>query len=113
MAQSTWRPRVNVLEAQIEQQTASIENATKELAIERSKPSSDDDVLAIESLRAELTSEDDAIRTYARGRVNMTLRRLIGRIAITNVDTFKIEPDELSSWHFDHEGGMLEGQYIP
>ena len=105
--------RVNALEAQIEQQTASIECATKELAIETSKPSSDDDVLAIESLRAELTSDDDAIRTYARGRVNMTLRRLIGRIAITNVDTFKIEPDELSSWHFDHEGGMLEGQYIP
>jgi len=105
--------RVSALEAAIAEQNAVIETATKTLAMENSKPSSGDDLLAIESLRAELTCEDDEVRTYARGRVNMVLRRLIGRIAITPVGTFKIEPDAFSSWHFDHDGRMIEGAYVP
>ena len=105
--------RVSALEVAIAEQNAVIETATQTLAMENSKPSSGDDLLAIESLRAELTCEDDEVRTYARGRVNMVLRRLIGRIAITPVGTFKIEPDEFSSWHFDHDGRMIEGAYVP
>ncbi|WP_298692052.1 recombinase family protein [uncultured Sphingomonas sp.] len=105
--------RVAMLENEIEQQTRDIETAGKALAIETAKPRSVDDVEAIESLRAQLTSENDEERTYARGRVNMVLRRLIKRIAINPEGTWTVEPDDLSSWIFDDQGTMLEGRYVP
>lgn len=103
--------RVAALEAQIEQRTSEIDTAQKALAIETSKPSSDDDVSLIESLKAELTSEDDDIRIYARGRVNMTLRRLLKRIVINGHGTFTIQPDDYCWWEFDEDGTLLEGEY--
>lgn len=103
--------RVTKLEAEIEAQDSAIESAQKALDIETSKPSSDDDVEAVESLRAELNHADDEVRSYARGRVNMSLRRLIKRITITTVGTFRIEPDDFSSWHFDEHGTLLEGAW--
>lgn len=105
--------RISALEAAIEQQDHAIEAARKALDIETSKPSSDDDVEAIEGLKAELTSEDDEVRTYARGRVNMSLRRLIKRIVITGTGCFRIEPDDQSWWLFGEDGTMLEGAYVP
>lgn len=105
--------RISALEAQIEEQDDALEAAQKALAIETSKPSSNEDVEAIESLRAELTSEDDDVRTYARGRVNMILRRLIKRIAITPTGCFRIEPDDQSWWLFSDDGTLLEGAYVP
>ena len=105
--------RVAMLESQIEQQDADIEAAEKALAMEDAKPASEDDIEAVHSLRSELTSEDDDIRIYARGRVNVTLRRLIKRIAINPDGTFRIEPDDSSWWLFDEQGTMLEGAYLP
>ncbi|MDX3911443.1 MAG: recombinase family protein [Sphingobium sp.] len=104
--------RASALEAEIERQTSAIEAAQKALAIETSKPASEEDVELIESLRDELTSENDEVRIYARGRVNMILRRLIKRVAITPTGLFRIEPDDLSWWLFDEEGRMLEGVYV-
>lgn len=85
--------RVGALEAKVETYERAIDTAQQALDIELSKPCADDDVEAIESLRSELNHADDEVRSYARGRVNMSLRRLIKRIAITNVGTFRIEPD--------------------
>jgi hypothetical protein len=39
----------------------------------------------------------------------MSLRRLIQRIVITEVGTFRVEPDAYSAWTFDAEGNLLEG----
>ena len=105
--------RVSALEVEIERQTVEIEAAQQALAVERSKPSNVDDAEAIESLRAELTSEDDEIRIYARGRVNMMLRRLIDRIVINSDGTFAVEPDDQSWWLFKDDGELLEGAYVP
>ncbi|NML04297.1 recombinase family protein [Sphingomonas sp. G-3-2-10] len=104
--------RVGELEAAIERQDAEIAAAQKALAIESAKPASDDDVALIESLRAELNSPDDEIRSYARGRVNMSLRRLIKRIAITPTGLFRVEPDDQSWWLFDDTGKLLEGEAV-
>lgn len=104
--------RISALEAQVEQQSEAIEKAQKALAIETSKPSSDDDADAIEALRAELTHEDDDIRTYARGRVNMSLRRLINRIVLTTRGTFKIYLDDLCWFEFDDEGTLIDSETI-
>lgn len=104
--------RIAALEAKIENRVEEIEAAKKSLAVETSKPASYDDVALIKSLRADLTSEDDEIRTYARGRANMTLRRLIKRIVITPTGLFRIEPDGKSWWLFDEEGRMVEGEYL-
>lgn len=103
--------RIAALETQIEQQSDAIEVAQKALAIEAAKPSSDDDVEAVEALRADLNSEDDEVRSYARGRANMSLRRLIKRIAITTTGCFRIWPDDYGWWLFDDEGKMLEGKW--
>ncbi|WP_293922191.1 recombinase family protein [Sphingobium sp. UBA5915] len=103
--------RVTALEAEVETQTQAVEEARRALAIQQSLPSSHDDSTLIENLKNEITSEDDAIRTYARGRVNMALRRLIKRIIITEVGTFRIEPDDYSWWLFDQDGTMLEGAW--
>lgn len=104
--------RIGALEAKIEQQVEEIETAQKALAIETSKPASVDDVELVERIRADLTSENDEVRVYARGRANMTLRRLIKRIVITPTGLFRIEPDDESWWLFDEEGRMLEGAYV-
>ncbi len=103
--------RVGALEAQVETYERAIDAAQQALDIELSKPCADDDVEAIESLRAELNATDDEVRSYARGRVNMSLRRLIKRIAITSVGTFRIEPDDYSAWLFDEDGKLLEGAW--
>ncbi len=103
--------RISSLETQIEEQSTAIDTAEKALAIETSKPSNDDDVGAVAALRAELTSEDDEIRSYARGRVNMSLRRLIKRIAITPTGCFRIWPDDYGSWLFDEDGKLLDGEW--
>lgn len=103
--------RVSALEEQIERQTRDIETASKAMAVQSALPSSQDDVALIESLRVELTSEDDDIRIYARGRVNMTLRRLIKRIVINSTGTFRIEPDDHSWWLFDDEGTCSRVKY--
>lgn len=107
----TIMQRVTSLEAQIEGQDSAIDAAQKALAIETSKPSGNDDVEAIESLRAELNHADDELRSYARGKVNMALRRLIKRIMITAVGTFRIEPDDHGSWHFDEKGKLIDGAW--
>lgn len=104
--------RIGALEANIEEQVEAIEAAQKALAIETSKPASEDDVELVKSLRADLTSEDDEVRIYARGRANMTLRRLIKRIVITPTGFFRIKPDDKSWWLFDENGRMLEGEYV-
>ncbi len=105
--------RIAALEEQVDQQSEAIQAAEKSLAIEMAKPSNDDDIAAIESLRAELTSTNDEVRVYARGRVNMSLRRIIKRIAITNNGCFRIEPDDKAWWLFDEDGTLLEGAYEP
>lgn len=107
----TIMQRVKVLEAEVEAQTAAVEEAQQALAIQLSLPSYYDDATLIEHLKEELYSEWDEIRSYARGRVNMALRRLIKRILITNVGTFRIEPDDQSWWHFDAEGKLIEGAW--
>ncbi|WP_294138248.1 recombinase family protein [Sphingomonas sp.] len=104
--------RIAALEVEIERQTDAIEAAEKSLAIETAKPASSDDIELVKSLRADLTSEDDEVRIYARGRANMTLRRLIKRIVITPTGLFRIEPDGESWWLFDEDGRMLEGEYV-
>ncbi len=104
--------RVSALEAEIERQTDEIDEAQQSLAIQLSRPSHYDDATLIEALKEDLNSEWDEVRTYARGRVNMSLRRLIKRIAITSTGCFRIEPDDLSWWLFDDEGKMLEGAYV-
>lgn len=104
--------RVSDLEAAIEKQTAEIEAQQKALAIETSKPSSDNDVMLVEKLRADLTSKDNDVRAYARGRVNMALRRLLKRVVITSAGTFRVEPDDRSWWLFNADGTLLEGQQV-
>ncbi|GFM27196.1 recombinase family protein [Novosphingobium sp. PY1] len=102
--------RVAELEGVVEQQNAEIDALEKQLAVETSKPSSDDDLALVESLRAELTSEDDDIRIYTRGRVNMALRRMLKRIVLRSTNTFEIWTDEHTWWLFDEDGVMLEGE---
>ena len=53
-----------------------------------------------------------ASRTRRTSPHNMSLRRLIKRIAITEVGTFRIEPDDFSWWLFDASGKLLEGRYV-
>lgn len=103
--------RVSSLEVEVERLSMEIASAQKSLAIETAKPAGDDDVALVESLRAELTSEDDDVRIYARGRVNMSLRRLIKRIVLTETGLFRVEPDDQSWWLFDKDGTLLEGAY--
>lgn len=105
--------RIAALEAQVEQQARAIEAAQKTLAIETAKPAGEDDAALVAGLRAELNSDDDEVRIHARGRANMSLRRLIKRIAITNTGGFRIEPDDNSWWLFGPDGTMLEGAYVP
>lgn len=102
--------RIAALEAEVERLSEEIETTRKALAIEAAKPAGDDDVALVESLRAELTSEDDDTRIYARGRANMSLRRLIKRIVLTQVGTFRIEPDDNSWYEFAADGTMLESE---
>jgi len=104
--------RAAVLETEMEKQSQAIEDLQKQLAVETSKPSSDDDMVLVESLRAELASEDDDIRIYARGRVNMALRRLLHRIEVTAYNTFIIWPNEDTWWRFDENGTLLDGEQI-
>lgn len=104
--------RAAALETEVEKHSQAIEDLQKQLAVETSKPSSDDDMVLVESLRAELVSEDDDIRIYARGRVNMALRRLLHRIEITVCDTFIIWPTEDAWWRFDENGTLLDGEQI-
>lgn len=104
--------RVVTLEAEIENHTQAIEHLQDQLAKEEAKPSTTDDLALVESLRAELTSEDEDIRTYARSRVNMTLRRLLHRIVLHPNDIFCIWPDEDTQWEFDNQGTMLGGEQI-
>jgi DNA invertase Pin-like site-specific DNA recombinase len=102
--------RIAALEAEVEKQTQAIDVLQKTLTLETDKPASGDDVQLIANLSAELISEDDDVRIYARGRVNMILRRLIKRISITPTGCFLIEPDDHSSYLFDETGKMLEGE---
>lgn len=104
--------RVVTLETEIEKHGQAIEHLQGQLAKEEAKPSTTDDLALVESLRAELTSEDDDIRTYARSRVNMTLRRLLHRIVLHPNDTFSIWRDEDTEWEFDNQGTMLGGVQI-
>lgn len=104
--------RATALESEVEKQSLGIENLQKQLAIESSKPSSDDDMVLVESLRAELVSEDDEVRIYARGRVNIALRRLLHRIEITPSDTFVVWTDKETWWRFDENGVLLDGEQL-
>jgi len=103
--------RVAALEVELERLSVDIASAQKSLAIETAKPAGDNDVKLVESLRTELTSENDEVRIYARGRVNMSLRRLIKRIVITETGLFRVEPDDHSWWLFSEDGTMLQGAY--
>lgn len=102
--------RIAASEAEVERLSLDMEAARKALAIETAKPAGDDDVVLIQGLMADLSSEDDGVRIYARGRANMSLRRLIKRIVLTQVGTFRVEPDDYSSYDFDADGTMLESQ---
>lgn len=104
--------RLAALEAETEAQQKELEAKNKQLAILLAAPSDKDDTALIAGLRAELESKDDEIRTYARGRVNMALRRLVHRIEITPYDTFIIWPDEDTWWRFDENGLLLDGEQI-
>ncbi|SEM41174.1 Recombinase [Sphingomonas gellani] len=106
----TVMARIATLEAEVEQQTALVEEAQRAIAIQQSLPSYYDDATLIELVKDELNSEWDEVRSYARGKANMALRRLIKRILITNTGCFRIEPDDHSWWLFDATGKMLEGQ---
>lgn len=103
--------RIKVLEREIEQLDIDIAGSEKALAIQLSRPSPLDDGALVQKLRDDLTDEDDDIRTFARGRANMALRRLIKRIVLTETDCFRIEPDDYSWWLFDSTGTMLEGAW--
>lgn len=103
--------RITALEAEIEAQSTEVKAAQQALAMQQALPTRYDDATLILHVKDELDSEWDEVRSYARGRVNMALRRLIKRITITNVGTFRIEPDEFSSWHFDEDGKLLEGAW--
>jgi hypothetical protein len=104
--------RAATLETEIEQYALMIEQLQNQLVIEGSKPSAADDVGMIESLKAELTSEDENIRTYTRNRVNLMLRRLLKRIVLHANGTFVIWPDEDTWWRFDENGTLLDGEQI-
>ena len=80
--------RLAALEAETEAQQNELEAKNKQLDVLLAAPSDKDDTALISGLRAELESQDDEVRTYARGRVNMALRRLLHRIEITPYDTF-------------------------
>lgn len=103
--------RMGTLEARLEQQGTEIETLQAKLDMETSKPAHHDDVALVESLRAELDSDDPEIRRYARSRVNMGLRRLLHRIDIEATNTFRIWPDEDTWWWFDENGTLLDGEY--
>lgn len=103
--------RIRVLEREIEQLDRDIEGSEKFLAIQLSRPSPLEDGALVQKLRDDLIDEDDDIRTYARGRANMALRRLIKRIVLTETDCFRIEPDDYSWWLFDADGRMIEGAW--
>ncbi|KTE27404.1 hypothetical protein ATE66_09520 [Sphingopyxis sp. H107] len=102
--------RIEKLEADMERQAAEIDEWQKQLAIELAQPSNDDDIALVDSLRDELISDDDEIRTYTRGRVNIALRRLLHRIDILPNDTFRIWSNENAWWLFDDAGTLLEGE---
>jgi DNA invertase Pin-like site-specific DNA recombinase len=102
--------RITALETEIETQAAEIEEARKAISVRQSLPSYYDDATLIEHLREELYSDWDEVRSYARGRVNMALRRLIKRILITNAGCFRIEPDDHSWYLFSGDGTMIEGE---
>jgi hypothetical protein len=102
--------RITALETEVETQAAEIEEARKALSIRQSLPSYYDDATLIEHLKEELYSDWDEVRSYARGRVNMALRRLIKRILITNTGCFRIEPDDHSWYLFSGDGTMIEGE---
>jgi DNA invertase Pin-like site-specific DNA recombinase len=104
--------RVTVVEEELERLTGEIVAVQKDIAVEAAKPDGDDDIASVERLRAELTSENDEVRIYARGRTNMSLRRLIKRIVITEVGNFRIEPDDYSWFEFDEGGALLEGMQL-
>ncbi|WP_281258502.1 zinc ribbon domain-containing protein [Sphingomonas fennica] len=104
--------RATALESEVEKQSQTIKDLQKQLAVETAKPSSDDDMVLVESLRAELVSEDDDIRIYARGRVNIALRRLLHRIEITAYHTFIVWSTEDAWWRFDEDGALLDGEQI-
>ncbi|WP_394270937.1 recombinase family protein [Qipengyuania sp.] len=101
--------RVASVEEKLERFTGEIAAVQKVLAEETAKPRGDDDIALVETLRADLTSENDDVRIYARGRTNMSLRRLIKRIMITEVGGFRVEPDDNAWFEFDEEGALLEG----
>lgn len=103
--------RVVAVEEELGRLQSEITDVQKALAIEKAKPAGDDEIASIESLRCELTSTDDGVRIHARGRVNMSLRRLIKRIVITETGSFRVEPDDYSWFEFDGSGTMLEGLY--
>lgn len=103
--------RVTQLEAEVEAQDRGIHNARQELLMRQSMPSNVDDVALIKQLKDDLYHADDDVRISARGRVNLSLRRLIKRIEINPDDTFTVRPDDHSWWLFDKEGRLLEGEY--
>lgn len=102
--------RVEAVEAEMERLGAEIEAKQKELAIETTKPTEDDDIALVERLTSELTSENDDVRIAARARTNMSLRRLIKRITISETGTFRVEPDETCWFEFDENGVLLDGE---
>lgn len=104
--------RVALVEAELERFTGEIAAVQKVLDEEEAKPRGDDDIALVENLRAELTSENDEVRIYARGRTNMSLRRLIKRIVITEVGGFRVEPTDYAWFEFDEEGTLLEGMQL-
>jgi DNA invertase Pin-like site-specific DNA recombinase len=104
--------RVAVVEAELDRLNAEIAAVQKAVDVETATPAVGDDIALIESLKADLTSENEEVRIYTRGRVNMGLRRLINRIVITEVGNFRVEPDDNSWFEFDEQGTLLEGFQI-
>lgn len=104
--------RAATLEATLDEHSKIIDELRGQLAMEEAKPTTFDDTALIESLRNELESPDEEIRSITRGRVNMTLRRLLHRIEITPCDTFMVWPDRDTWWRFDENGVLLDGEQV-
>lgn len=104
--------RLEALEAETEAQQSDLEAKTRHLDMLLAAPSDTDDITLIEGLRSDLDSDDEEVRCHTRGRVNMTLRRLLHRIEITPYATFIIWSTKDAWWEFNEDGVLLEGEQI-
>ena len=84
------RDRAAQRQVEVAAMERAIKDAQQALAVQLSQPSNVDDVALIEQLSDDMNHADDDVRIYARGRVNLSLRRLLQRIKINPDDTFTV-----------------------